>query len=122
MLSGASARDSHVHETAISTWVKTAWVRQSRAAICHCQGTRSRMPVHSSWKNRDDLFSLLTKECLSLTIIDPRHRGGPQAAAVVIKGIAVSIQGMVEVGIVPEMGTETFTGVRRAGRPRVRAF
>lgn len=60
-------------------------------------------------ENRAKLFYLLTKECLSPTIIDPRQRGCPQAAAVVIKGVAVPIQRMVEVGIVPERGTETFT-------------
>lgn len=66
----------------------------------------SRVPL-SPRENRAKLF-LLTKECLSPTIIDPRQRGCPQAAAVVIEGIAVPIQGMVEVGIVPGRGTETF--------------
>lgn len=66
----------------------------------------SRMPI-TPRENRAKLF-LLTKECLSPTIIDARQRGCPHAAAVVIKGIAVPIQGMVEVGIVPERGTETF--------------
>lgn len=79
-------------------------MRQSRAATTSTN--RSRMPV-TPRENRAKLFSLLTKECLSPTIIDPRHRGCPHAAAVVIKGIAVPIQGMVEVGIVPERGTQT---------------
>lgn len=66
--------------------------------------------------------SLLTKERLSPTIIDPRHRGGPQAAAVVVEGIAVSIQGMVEVGIIPEMGTETFTRGEKGWETKGKGF
>lgn len=65
------------------------------------------MPIITPRENGAKLLSLLTKECLSPTIIDPRHGGCPHAAAVVIKGIAVAIQGVVEVGIVPERGTET---------------
>lgn len=68
----------------------------------------SRMMPVTPGENRAELF-LLTNECLSPTIIDPRQRGCPQAAAVVVKSIAVPVQGMVEVGVIPERGTETFT-------------
>lgn len=107
--SGAAARDSHVHETATSMRVKTELGR-GRAGL-HSATTsvkHSKVPV-APGESRAELFCLLTQECLSPTVIDPRQRGGPQAAAVVVKGIAVPVQGMVEVGIIPERGTETFT-------------
>lgn len=81
----------------------------------------SRMPI-TPRENRAKLFSLLTNECLSPTIIDPRHRGCPQAAAVVIKGIAVPIQGMVEVGIIPERGTETLTQSEKGCEAKGKGF
>lgn len=52
----------------------------------------------------------LCHQKVPLTVIDPRQRGCPQAAAVVVEGVAVPIQGMVEVGIIPVMGTEILTG------------
>ena len=120
--SEAAARDSHVHETAISTQVKTE-LGQDRAGLQSATTSvkYSRMPV-TPGGNGAELFSLLTKDCLSPTVIDPRQRGCPQAAAVVIKGIAVPIQGMVEVGIIPERGTETFTQREKGCKPRGKAF
>lgn len=52
----------------------------------------------------------LCHQKVPLTVIDPRQRGCPQAAAVVVEGVAVPIQGMVEVGIIPVMRTEILTG------------
>jgi len=73
-------------------------------------------------ESRAELLSLLTKECLSPTVIDPRQRGCPQAAAVVVKGIAVPIEGMVEVGVIPETGTETFTGGEKGCQTKGKGF
>lgn len=59
--SGAAVRDSHVHETTISTWVKTelgrdrAGLKSATTSVKH-----SRMPV-TPGENRAELFSLLTR-------------------------------------------------------------
>lgn len=91
---------------------KQSW-DESKAAIYH----RHWLPVippafHTPFMGKT------AKPKVLLTIIDPRQRGCPQAAAIVIEGVAVPIQGMVEVGVIPVMGTEIFRQVRRAMRPR----